>query len=357
MPVHTTPFTRQRLTMIALLVFAIIGIGLNLLLAGPFIPGLTWALAFAVVAHPLHQWLSSHIRRLTQGLAAGLSVLVVALALVLPAAFLTWQVGRQAGEVATTFQEYVQSGEWAATLEQHPRIARVWKQVEQTIDVNQEANVLADTVQQRAVGWVKTTVWGTVQILFALFALFYFFRDRDLIMRALRSMMPMSDKEAAHFFQRIHDMTHASIFGTIVVSAIQGALGGLMFWILGIPGPLLWGVCMGLLAIIPVFGAFVIWMPAALFLASRGDWTQALILTFWGAVVVGLIDNLLYPILVGNEMRLHTLPVFIAIVGGLFAFGAAGIVIGPIVLAGTISILDILRRRTSNGRSAENQAA
>ena len=114
---------------------------------------------------------------------------------------------------------------------------------------------------------------------------------------------------------------------------------------------------MGLLAIIPVFGAFVIWMPAALFLASRGDWTQALILTFWGAVVVGLIDNLLYPILVGSEMRLHTLPVFIAIVGGLFAFGAAGIVIGPIVLAGTISILDILRRRTSNGRSAENQAA
>jgi predicted PurR-regulated permease PerM len=129
----------------------------------------------------------------------------------------------------------------------------------------------------------------------------------------------------------------------------------LMFALLGIPGAVLWGVAMGVLAIVPVLGAFVIWLPAAAVLALQGQWGKALILTGWGTVVVGLIDNLLYPMLVGKEMRLHTLPVFIAIVGGLVIFGGAGIVLGPVILAATVAILDVLRQRTAYGRSAEQR--
>ena len=103
---------------------------------------------------------------------------------------------------------------------------------------------------------------------------------------------------------------------------------------------------MALLSIIPVFGAFMIWVPAAIYLALEGDWTKALILTAWGSIVIGLIDNFLYPLLVGERSRMHTVAIFIAIMGGLVAFGAAGLIVGPVVLAITLALLQVWQQHT-----------
>lgn len=125
-----------------------------------------------------------------------------------------------------------------------------------------------------------------------------------------------------------------------------------MFWWLGLPAPLLWGAVMALLAVVPVLGAFVVWVPAALFLALNGQMGKALILAGWGIVVIATIDNLLYPVLVGKRLRLHTLLVFIAVVGGLAMFGAVGVVLGPLILALTDAIIEVWRRRTADGHAA-----
>ncbi len=348
-----TPYSREHLTLIALLIVAGIGIGLNVLIASPFIPGLSWALAFAVVARPVHRWIKRRVSR--DGLAAGLGVSVVALVLMAPTALVGWQIGYQATQMAGNLEGYLDSEAWQKRLEKSPRLARIWRRVEETVNVKEETKRVAEGVRQRATGWISSALAGIVQILIALFALFYFFRDEKPVLKAVRSVMPMSEEETDHLFDRVSAMTQASIFGTVVVASVQGFLGGLIFWLLGLPAALLWGFCMGVLSIIPVLGAFVIWMPAAVYLGMQGSLVKALILVGWGTAVVGLIDNFLYPILVGNKIRLHTLPVFIAIVGGLFVFGAAGIVIGPVILSATIAILDILRRRTAHGRSAEQQ--
>jgi predicted PurR-regulated permease PerM len=120
-----------------------------------------------------------------------------------------------------------------------------------------------------------------------------------------------------------------------------------MFWWLGLPAPLLWGVIMGLLAIVPVLGAFIVWIPVAVFLALDGRWGEALILTTWGAVVVGGIDNFLYPILVGDRLRLHTIPAFISIIGGLILFGASGLILGPLAVAVTLFLFEIWKTRVA----------
>jgi predicted PurR-regulated permease PerM len=130
-----------------------------------------------------------------------------------------------------------------------------------------------------------------------------------------------------------------------------------MFWWLGLPSPVLWGVVMGLLAIVPVLGAFVVWIPAAIVLALQGMWLKAILLTIWGTVVIGLIDNLLYPALVGKKLQLHTLAVFFAIVGGLMVFGASGIIIGPAMLSFTVALIDVWRRRTAGGETIEESLA
>ena len=126
------------------------------------------------------------------------------------------------------------------------------------------------------------------------------------------------------------DTIHATLYGSFVVALAQGSLGGLMFWLLGLRAPLFWGSVMTLLAqllaLIPVLGAPVVWIPAAIFLAVTGNMGKALILKLWGMTAVGTIDNLLYLLLVGDKVRLHTLLVFFAVVGGLSVFGAPGLV-------------------------------
>ena len=137
------------------------------------------------------------------------------------------------------------------------------------------------------------------------------------------------------------DTILATVYGTLAVSAVQGLLGGLMFWWLGLPAPLLWGIVMGLLAVVPVLGAFVIWIPAAIFLVLEGSGGKALLLVLWGGIVIGGIDNLLYPILVGKRLKMHTVLAFISIVGGLIVFGPSGLILGPVIFTVTRLLLQI----------------
>jgi predicted PurR-regulated permease PerM len=152
---------------------------------------------------------------------------------------------------------------------------------------------------------------------------------------------------------RVGDTIHATIYGMLFCALIQGPLGGLMFWILGLPAPVFWGLVMAVLAVVPYLGSFLIWAPAAVYLVMEGNWVKGLVLVVWGLVIVGLSDNLIYPILVGKRMRLHTLPVLIAIVGGMIVFGAAGVILGPVILAVTDALLEIWRRRTAGGQRVE----
>jgi predicted PurR-regulated permease PerM len=207
------------------------------------------------------------------------------------------------------------------------------------------AEKLATTLSSGMSSVVSGSVWAVAELLITFFALFYFFRDRRPALQAVRSLVPLSEAEMNEVFVRISDTIYATVYGTLAVALVQGFLGGLMFWVLGVQGALLWGTVMGLLAVIPVLGAFIVWVPAALFLALEGSWGKAVILTVWGAGVVSLIDNLLYPLLVGKRLRLHTLPVFIAIVGGILLFGSAGVILGPVTLAVMVALVDIWRRR------------
>jgi len=170
------------------------------------------------------------------------------------------------------------------------------------------------------------------------------------MLAAVRSLLPVSEGEAKEVFKRIAETIHATVYGTLVVALVQGILGGRRFSWLELPAPPLWGSVMAVLAIIPISGAALIWVPAAIFLGLGGSWEKALVLTAWGSIVVALIDNLLYPVLIGKDLRMHTVPVFIAIVGGLVVFGASGLVLGPLVLAMTLVLLDIWRWRTARER-------
>jgi predicted PurR-regulated permease PerM len=179
------------------------------------------------------------------------------------------------------------------------------------------------------------------------YLLFYFLRDRETVCMSLRSLSPLREDETVALFVKIRDTIYATVYGTIAVASVQGFLSGLMFWWLGLTAPLLWGLVMALLSVVPVAGSFVVWIPAAIYLALDGSWGKAAILTLWGAIVVSTIDNILHPILVGNRLKIHTVLVFVSVVGGLIVFGAIGLILGPVVLTITLALIESWRGRSA----------
>lgn len=351
-PVIEPPLTRDRLSIFVLIALVVLGCVVCIVIAAPFLPAITWALALAVVAHPIHDW--TNRRTQNAALSAGIAVTLITICLLLPAAFVAQEVTAEATEGYDRIEKRLRSGEFITALEESPRTHQLGRWIRRNINVSRELDRMEQVLTGQMTSWVRGTLWTVLQLGVTIFLLFYLFRDRKQALQSVRSLLPLSFRESEYVLERIRSVIHATIYGTLVVASIQGALGGLMFWILGLPGPLLWGFVMGLLSIVPVLGAFIIWMPAAAGLAADGEWTKAVILTAWGTIVVGLIDNILYPVLVSKEVRLHTVPVFIAILGGLYAFGTAGLVLGPVVLAVTLGLIDILRRRTIGNRSAQD---
>ena len=317
----------------------------------PFMPAVVLAVTAAVVTHRFSSWVGGRTR--SPDVKAAICTGVVALAFLAPAAFVVYM---GVGQVSAAMAE-VQSEETAAKiqgwLDQHPRIKQLWGEASKDFDFAAQGPQLVDRLRAGAMTALSLPLYVGMQTLIMLFILYFLYRDESAALESVREVLPLSELEANRFFRRIDDTIHATIYGTVTVALIQGAMGGLIFALLGIPAAVLWGVVMGLLAIIPYLGTFVVWGPTAAFLAMQGDWGRAAVLVGWGALAIGLIDNLLYPMLVGKRLRQHTVVSFIAILGGVSVFGVMGVVLGPVVVSTTFFLFETWRRRTEHGRSAE----
>ncbi|MEO8001252.1 MAG: AI-2E family transporter [Arenimonas sp.] len=322
-----------------------LGIYLCYLMTAPFLPALTAALALAVLFTPMQRWFEKKLKR--PNLAAFISIVLIALIVVVPMVFVGQRLVLQAAKGAELVQTKVSSGEWRQLLEAQPRVAPILRKIDQQLNLPETVKDLTTGFSATAGSIVKGSVFQIIGVVLTFYLLFFFLRDGRHALKSLGSLLPLSKDEISQMFSRVHDTVFASIYGTLAVSSVQGFLGGLMFWFLGLSAPLLWGVVMAVLAVVPVLGAFVVWVPAVVFLALEGSWGKALILLLWGLLVVGTIDNLLRPILVGNRLKLHTVPVFISVVGGLVVFGPSGLILGPMVLTITMVLLEIWTERST----------
>ncbi|MEO7317546.1 MAG: AI-2E family transporter [Chthoniobacteraceae bacterium] len=228
----------------ALIMVLVVATALLLILCGllvkPFFGALAWALALAVVAHPLHRWIE---RRLSKkpGLAAGLAVLAVALVIVAPAVFVGTNVVKEATSGVQALQQGLKEEKWRETAQRSPQLAWALNALEQQGSLGEQAQGMAAGIGKQITRLLSGSAWAVVELLLTLFVLFYLFRDRAEALATLRSLVPLSARETTKVFTRVADTVQASVFGTLVVAAVQGLLGGLMFWWLGLPAPILWG--------------------------------------------------------------------------------------------------------------------
>jgi predicted PurR-regulated permease PerM len=198
-------------------------------------------------------------------------------------------------------------------------------------------------VAGQTLGVIGGVIGAIVQMFFVIFTMYYLFRDGDKIFAALRDALPLDKEQATAIMARTRDVIGASVYGVLAIAIVQGVLGGLAFWVLGVPSAIVWGVVMTFLSMIPMLGAFLVWVPAAIYLGLTGHPVKALLMVLWGTLVIGMADNFLRPKLVGERTKLHELLIFFAVLGGLQVFGVLGIVLGPVVLAITLALVDVFK--------------
>lgn len=341
--------SRQRADFLVLLGATTAGIVGCVLLSAPFLAPLVWAATLAILFAPLHARVERHLK--WRNLAAVASVLIVAALVLLPTAFVIKKVVDQVASGATYFQQQVDSGAVQRFIDRNPQIAPIGNWVEHYVGLRSITAAVASQLSHVAASFVRGSLAQLLGGLLTFYLLFFFLRDRRLIVHWVQHALPLRADDTVRLLARVSDTVRATIWGTAAVSAVQGALGGLMFWILGLSAPVVWGFIMAVLSIVPVLGAFVVWIPAAVFLALEGHWSKVIVLTVWGAVVVGGIDNLLRPMWVGARLKLHTVAAFVSMLGGILLFGASGFVLGPVIVTLTLGLLNIWRPREPAERS------
>ena len=349
------PDSRSKLVRwVGLLAATVIALYLCWKMLEPFIEVLLWAVVLVIVFMPAHMRVRARVG--SPGLSAMLSCVLVVVVILVPLTLVSLAIVREMSHIAQGLQQQGQGGSTQAGLAglvNSPYLDRALEWVGQYVDLSQFdlQKFIAQRLQSaggaiagQTLGLVGGAVGFVVEIFFVIFTMYYLFRDGERMREAVYNVLPLDDRRAHEIIDRTREVISASVYGVLVIALIQGTLGGLAFWTLGLPSPLLWGVVMVFLSMIPMAGAFIVWVPAAIYLAITGHWGKAVILTVWGALVIGSVDNFLRPKLVGEKTRLHELLIFFSVLGGLQVFGVLGLVLGPVVVAITIALLDVLRR-------------
>ena len=324
----------------------------------PFLSVILWATVLVILFHPVHKRLKQRIRN--PSLAALVSSALVILIILVPVSLVTLAVINELSNAVAS----VQQGADYLMDPNSPITGPILNFLGQYIDINhlRSEEFLVERVRGvggqlagRTLGFIGGLIGAIVQTFFVIFTMYYFFRDGDNISRNVRDSLPLDREQADSIMVRTREVIDASVYGVITIAMIQGTLGGLAFWALGLPSAIIWGVAMTFLSMVPMLGAFLVWVPAAIYLALTGHYVKAILLAAWGTLVIGMIDNFLRPKLVGSRTRLHELLIFFSVLGGLNVFGVIGVVLGPVVLAITLSLIDVYKAAGRSPSPSETQ--
>lgn len=317
----------------------------------PFYGAVFWAVILAIIFRPLQRALERRLGR-RKNLAAAFSVLVCILIAVLP---MTVIVGSLVTEGAAVVQR-IQSGQLTppANLDEIFAGLPPWAQTAldragipdfETLRARLASAVgqVSQFLASQALSVGQNTLRLVASLGIMLYVLFFLFRDGPQIGRNIGSAMPLSAEHSHALLSKFAAVVRATVKGNVIIAVLQGTIGGVTFWALGIQGALLWGAMMAFLSLLPAVGAAIVWVPVAAYLMLSGDYLRGGVLVFVGVAVIGLVDNLLRPPLVGKETRLPDYVVLVSTLGGLSIFGINGFVIGPLIAALFVSSWTLFR--------------
>jgi len=315
----------------------------------PFFGAVLWGTILAILFAPFHRHLLSFMgqRRTVAALA---TVMIVLLIVILPVTL----VGALLLQEAVSVYEKFQSGElnigryfqqvlgalpaWVSDLLDRFGLTNLVSMQERLSTGLMEGSQF---VAAKALNIGQNTFDFIVNLCIVLYLLFFLVRDGDDLVRRIRTAIPLYPDQQRELFNRFTTVIRATVKGNVVVAVAQGALGGLIFWFLGVHAPVLWAVVMAFLSLLPAVGSALVWLPVAIYFLVTGATWQGIVLIAFGVLVIGLVDNVLRPMLVGKDTKMPDYVVLISTLGGIAIFGLNGFVIGPVIAAMFMAVWDI----------------
>jgi predicted PurR-regulated permease PerM len=341
-----------------------------LMIVRPFFGIVTWAAVLAITCYPFHQRLVQRTGRAV--LSAVVTTTLIVLTVLVPLVVIGGVAVHQLLALGNSLRQAFLDPDGMTR-----QVTAAFAPLAQRLGLHSDA--IAAWVSRHASEWVAGAGQHTMMaaagiggallsFAFTAFATFLLLRHGERLVASIPDLLPFERTRSEGLLLRIRDVVQASMYGVVVVAAVQGVLCGGMFWLLGVPGAALWGLVTMFASMVPFVGTAAVWVPGTIYLAGTGAWPKTIVLAVWGAAVVSTVDNFLRPKLVAGRVRLSGLAMFVAMLGGLQAFGAVGIILGPAVFATTAAILAVLRDAPSsysvrtdgtgqNGRSASAVAS
>jgi len=311
-----------------------------------FLLAVVLAAVFAGMIYPFFDWLRIKLRG-RKVPAALITLLVLILGIGLPLAGFLALVATEAVQLSQGAEEWFRTqaprvAELRTLLERVPYGEQLLPDGEQLAGQLRE---LAGRAGPMLMGTLAAATRGTLvfflHLFVLLYAIFFFLIDGPAILRQILYYMPLDAHEEEQLLERFVSVTRATLKGSLLIGVIQGAAGGVAFWVAGVPGPAFWGTVMVVLSVIPALGAALVWVPAVIYLFLIGQTGAAVGLLLWSALVVSTVDNFLRPRLVGRDARMSDLLILLSTLGGIVLFGAVGFIVGPIVAALFVTVWHI----------------
>ncbi len=323
----------------------------------PFLVPIVWAVILAFVFYPLHRRLHHRLRGRKSFCALVMTIFVVFL-IVFPFVYILSMLAHEAISTYAFFENGLKTGRFQSILElkEHPIIQGLWQRFNQYVDLSElDLNsLLLENLRRVSVFAINQTSriirgFSFIIINFCLvtISLYYLFKDGDQLIKKIRQAIPLVPRDKDLLFARLEEMVYATIYGGILVALLQGFLGGLSFWFLGLSSPVFWGTIMAFLSFLPVVGPFLVWGPVVVYFFFQGSFFKGVVLLVWGGAVVGLSDNFLRPMLISKRTKLHTMLLFFGVLGGIKSFGLLGLIVGPLVVTICMTILDIYSEKVA----------
>ncbi len=314
----------------------------------PFLSAFAWAVVFSIVLYPVYVFLLRYLR--FKVIASTVTLLIMLLIILGPFTYISFILTDEIGNVV----ENINKGKLDSVRDvfTNTEIANFFDKIQSYIRV--EGINIGDIATEniKKIGRGMTNILSTgitniagmlIDFILMLFTLFFLLKDGPGFLYRIRDYLPFAEEEKNRLILKVKDMIISTVYGGVVVAIIQGILGGIAFYFLGIKSPALWGAAMSVMSFLPLFGTFSIWGPVAGYLLIQGNYAKGIGLLLFGFLVISMADNILRPMIISGRTKMPTLAVFFSVLGGIKLFGIIGFIMGPLVLALFISVFEIFR--------------
>lgn len=312
----------------------------------PFIITIAWAMVLSITFYPLYRLFLKFVKR--PWAASIMSVIIILVIILGPFSLLA---GSLVSDITDTYRTIEDRGfQTLSDIRSHPLTSSLYEKISsykifEKFDLQQSAvntlKSIGTAIAERTKDIFKNAIVLLINFIIMCVTTFFFFKDGERLTGFIKKLLPFSEIQKERLEKRVKEMVIAAIYGGLAVGVAQGTLGGIAFMLFGLPSPVFWGTAMAIFSLVPLFGCFIIWGSAGIFLLLAGSYAKGIGLLLYGLLIISSGDNIIKPLVIGGRTKLHTLLVFFSVLGGINFLGFLGFILGPLIAALCLSLLEI----------------